>query len=162
MVTCPEKNKLYQKGILLDVGFWLFGKELQDSPASPHFDPIPGDNPRQTYIWNTKKELWIQGPPLLGFQNHEYSYEYFSSLCPIALNRSTVLMLGGGINEKSNNSYANFIKRRIDLVFLVDISDFGCNSWKRLPSFPINSITNIDNDGIISKGGLSINKLGQR
>ena len=156
VVPCPKPPLQYQRGILMDVGFWSFGKKFQDS-IGHYFDPIPRDNPRQTHIWNRKKKLWIQGPPLLGFENHEYSYTNYSSLCPIALNRSTTLMIGGMIDKETNNSCAVFA----NLVFLVDINDFRRNNWKRFPKFPIDRISN-DAYNIISKGCLSISKLSQR
>ena len=79
----------------MDARFWLFGRERQ---YSFHFDPDRYS--RQTYLWNTKKELWIQGPPLLGFENQDYFYQDYSSLCAIALNRSTALLLGGYIKKE--------------------------------------------------------------
>ena len=94
----------------------------------------------------------------------------YSSLWPIALNRSTALILGGRIKEESNNNSAVFEKDHTNLVFQIDIYDFRYNNWKGFPSFPIDSITDSNSDGtidgncagIISKGVLCINKLGKR
>ena len=90
----------------MDARFWLFGRELHNSFTFGHFDAYRYHNSRQTYLWNTKKELWIQGPPLLGFENQDYSYQDYSSLCAIALNRSTALLLGGNIKVETNKQGA--------------------------------------------------------
>ena len=112
----------------------------------------PGLDNENTNIWSTKKMKWIKGPPLLSQKN--YYYNDFTNLCIIILNRTTVMLIGGEVLVKTENSFGIVWHQNINIVFTIDVNQ---NIWRRYPDIPFEA-----NEEVNLATGVNIDKLGNR
>ena len=74
-------------GIRFGQNFWLIGG-LRTCGAKSSFMPQFERN-EYSYIWNTYKKRWTQGPKYYHLMKYTFHYA-----CPIALNTTAVLFIG--------------------------------------------------------------------
>ena len=124
-------NMEYGNGLLIGIWFWAFGKFFQFNYFGS--DQLGSSNVKpklifKTEIWSTKKSVWIKGPHLIGKDQEIYSYYNFEELTGIALNRTTVMLVGGKVYNSLMGTYHR------DKVFTLNIQN---NVWTKYPDLPI-------------------------
>ena len=136
----------YSNGILLGIGFWTFGKmplAFSDNYfAKPEFI--------DTDIWKPKRDIWVKGPNILNRKQNGYHYEFsdFLDLCSIALNRTTIILVGGLFHDDNTGD------PHLSCFFLVNVKS---NNWIKYPNIPLHDFDSVDFAAV-----LSINKKRQR
>ena len=143
----------YGNGLLIGIWFWTFGIlfQFQNNPKNELAELEPGEN-FQTKIWSTKRSVWMKGPHLIGKDTNFFSYTTFQALIGVALNRTSVILVGGYVYDSHKRTYHR------DKVFIVNIQN---NIWTKYPDLPSNWY-NSDTDEIMIVAALTFEKEQQR
>jgi hypothetical protein len=94
----------------------------------------------------------MKGPHLIGKDINFFSYTNFQALIGVALNRTSVILVGGYVYDSRKWTYDR------DKVFIVNIQN---NIWTKYPDLPSNWY-NSDTDEIMIVAALTFEKEQQR
>ena len=125
------ENMEYGNGLLIGIWFWAFGSFFQFNNFG--LPQLANSNVKnklifKTKIWSTKRSVWMKGPHLIGKDQEKISYSNFEELTGIALNRTTVMLVGGDVYNSLKGT------NHRDKVFTLNIQN---NVWTKYPDLPI-------------------------
>ena len=95
----------YSYGVLMGNRFWKFvGYEIT---KNTNFKFLWKNYSNQTMIWNTKKQVWIQGPALITTSVTKDLFLYKSMVYPYSyssvINSTSIILIGGSQYDKAGS-----------------------------------------------------------